>query len=213
MQGTTQVPAGEFQSATSTTSTTTSQAQSVPGMSEYTDAKYGFSFWYPTALTVTASAEQDSTSFPGGAAVQTLSVGEDGDTKLIVVDSSNNSITDEQSGHASPINQTKYFYDGVSGKWMVTYPEGANTGGSGATTTADVSMTTIGGLPMLASGLRFDTTIIPLTPSRFVVVTDGGGSVFTHQLAATVAGAGSSIDASAQTTAVQAEAAAYAQQQ
>ena len=35
------------------------------GMSEYTDTAYGFSFWYPGALKFTATATQDSASFPG----------------------------------------------------------------------------------------------------------------------------------------------------
>jgi len=50
------------------------------------------------------------------------------------------------------------------------------SGGSAAPAPADVSKTTIGGQPMLPSGARFDTTIIPLSTTQFVVVQDGGGS-------------------------------------
>ncbi|HUD85414.1 MAG TPA: hypothetical protein VMR17_03125 [Xanthobacteraceae bacterium] len=48
---------------------------------------------------------------------------------------------------------------------MVAYPEGRDDGGSTATTAADISNKTIGGLPMLPSDARFDTTIIPLSPT------------------------------------------------
>ena len=80
---------------------------------------------------------------------------------------------------------------------MVTYPEGTDGGGSGAPAPADVSKTTIGGQPMLPSGARFDTTIIPLSTTQFVVVQDGGGSAFTNELARTVAAAGAHVDAAA----------------
>jgi len=95
---------------------------------------------------------------------------------------------------------------------MVAYPEGRDDGGSTATTAADVSKTTIGGLPMLPSDARFDTTIIPLSPTRFIVVQDGGGSEFTNELARTVAPAGGKIAPAARAAAQRAEAAAYKKQ-
>jgi hypothetical protein len=119
-------------------------------------------------------------------------------------------ITDEPADHASPIAQTQYFYDSISGQWMVDHPQGMDGGGSGATTSADVSKTTISGLVMLPSGRRFDTTIIPLSTTQFLVIGDGGGSSFTAQLAKTVGRAGASVNASVQATALQAEAVAYA---
>lgn len=180
------------------------------GMSEYSDPKYGFSFWYPSSLEIQVSATNDAENFPGGIAVETITVGPQGGPVIIVVDSPQSTITDEPNGHASPIAQTKYFYDHVTQKWMVAYPEGAiGTAVSGATTTADISKTTIGGLPMLPSGRRFDTTIILLSTTRFAVVTDGGGSSFTPQLAKTIALIGTSIDQSAQTNALKSEAGAY----
>jgi hypothetical protein len=63
---------------------------------------------------------------------------------------------------------------------------------------------------MLPSGRRFDTTIIPLSTTQFLVIGDGGGSSFTPQLAQTVSRASASVNTSAQTTALQAEAVAYA---
>lgn len=190
-----------------------SQATSTPqtyGMVEYTDPTYGFTFWYPQALAVTASTTNDAKSFPGGTAVERINVGTQGGTSVSVVQSPSSTITDEPNGHASPIAQTKYFYDITSGQWMIAYPEGSQTGGSSATTTANVSKTTIAGLPMLPSSARFDTTIVPLSTTEFLVIQDGGGSGFTSQLAQTIAPAGATVDPAARSRALQAESAAYA---
>jgi hypothetical protein len=178
-------------------------------MSRYVDAKYGFSFWYPSALRITVAAANDEARFPGGVVVEILQARPAGGISLYVVNSPQSTITDEPNGHAAPIPQTKYFYDASSLRWMVTYPEGTDGGGSAAPAPADVSKTTIGGQPMLPSGARFDTTIIPLSTTQFVVVQDGGGSEFTDQLARTVAAAGARVKATALSAALRAEALGY----
>jgi len=180
------------------------------GVSQYVDSAYGFSFWYPNALQVIVTSTSDSTDFPGGVAVETLQIGPTGGVTIYVVNSPTSNITDEPANHASPIAQTQYFYDSASGQWMVDYPQGTNGEGSAATTTANVSKTTISGLVMLPSGRRFDTTIVPLNTTRFLIVSDGGGSSFTPQLAETVAQTGASVNTSAQAAALHAEATAYA---
>lgn len=179
------------------------------GMKEYTDPTYHFSFWYPSALQVTATTTSDAVSFPGGIAVETLEVGPLGGTSIVVVNSPTSMITDEPADHASPISQTEYFYDSASGLWMVAYPQGTMSGGPDATTTADISKTTISGLLMLPSGKRFDTTIISLSTTRFLVISDGGGSSFTYQLADTVTQASMAVATSTEEAALQAESAAY----
>ena len=182
-------------------------------MSRYVDAKYRFSFWHLSALRVTVTAANDEALFPGGVTVETAQVGSPGGVSLYVVNSPQSTITDEPNGHAAPIPQTKYFYDAASQRWMVTYPEGTDGGGSAAPAPADVSKTTIGGLPMLPSGARFDTTIIPLSTTQIVVVQDGGGSEFTNQLARTVAAAGAHVEAAGLSAALRAEALGYEGQQ
>ena len=179
-------------------------------MSRYVDAKYRFSFWHPSALRITVAAANDDARFPGGVTVETVQVGSPGGIALYVVNSPQSTITDEPNGHAAPIPQTKYFYDASSQRWMVAYPEG--TDGNAAPAPADVSKTTIGGQPMLPSGARFDTTIIPLSTTQFVVVQDGGGSEFTNELAYTVAAAGAHVDAKTLAAALRAEAIAYEKQ-
>jgi len=181
-------------------------------MSRYVDAKFGFSFWYPSVLRITVTAANDEARFPGGVVVEILQVRPAGGISLYVVNSPQSTITDEPNGHAAPIPQTKYFYDASSQRWMVTYPEGTDGGGSAAPAPADVSKTTIGGLPMLPSGARFDTTIIPLSTTQIVVVQDGGGSAFTNELARTVAAPGAHVDTAVLADALNAEAMAYEKQ-
>jgi hypothetical protein len=193
----------------------TSVATSTPstyGMTEYVDPTYGFTFWYPSSFTILASSTDDTTSFPGGTEVERLNLGPAGGVFISIVTSPQSTITDEPNEHAAPIDQTKYFYDVSSAQWMVAYPQGSPTGGSSATTTADVSKLTIGNLPMLPSAARFDTTIIPLSTTEFFVIGDGGDTSFTDQLAQTVALSGATIDPTMLSSALQAEAAAYATQ-
>ncbi len=191
------------------TSTSTAPSETY-GMSEYTDPTYGFSFWYPSALQVTATTTNNNSDFPGGIAVEMVQVGPMGGVTIYVVDSPTSNITDEPVNHASPIAQTQYFYDNASGQWMMGYPQGENGGGSAATTTANVSKTTISGLVMLPSGRRFDTTIIPLSTTRFLVIGDDGGSSFSSLLTQRVGQMGASVDVSFEASALQAEATAYA---
>jgi hypothetical protein len=127
---------------------------------------------------------------------------------IYVVNSTAQTITDEQNGHASPIAKTKYFYNSASQQWMVAYPEGMNSGAPVATTTANVSNTTMSGLVMLPSGRRFDTSIIPLSTTIFLVVSDGGGSNATV-LAKTVSLTDVSVDPSILSATLQAETNAY----
>jgi hypothetical protein len=181
-------------------------------MSRYVDAKYRFSFWHLSALRIAVAPANDDARFPGGVTVETVQVGSPGGVSLSVVNSPQSTITDEPNGHAAPIPQTKYFYDFSSQRWMVTYPEGTDGGGSAAPAPADVSKTTIGGQPMLPSGARFDTTIIPLSTTQFVVVQDGGGSALTNELARTLAATGSHVDAKMLAAALRAEAIAYEKQ-
>jgi len=205
-------PAPQTVSQTATTTTSTLPINTY-GMSPYADPIYGFSFWYPSALQVTSAATEDTTDFPGGTAVETLQIGSTGGTSVVVVDSPTSSITDEPADHASPIAQTEYSYDTASNQWMVSYPQGTTDGSSASPAPANISKTTMSGLIMLPSGKRFDTTIIPLSTTRFLVISDGGGSTFTTALAQTVLLAGVSVDPSTQAAALQSEQAAYANMQ
>lgn len=195
-------------SPSGTATTTPSVTANTYGMVQYTDPEFNFSFWYPSSWQILPTTTKDTVSFPGGTLVKTLQVGSLGDIMIYVINSAAQTITDEQNGHASPIAQTKYFYNSTSQQWMVAYPEGINSGTSGATTTAIISNTTMSGLVMLPTGRRFDTNIIPLSMTKFLVVSDGGGSNATV-LAKTISLAGVSVDPSVLSATLQAEASTY----
>jgi hypothetical protein len=180
----------------------------------YTNTRHGFTFWYPKGKGIgAASGGHDTESFPGGDMIETVQVGEEGGVVVRVINSPKHTITDEPNGHAAPIPQTRYFYDEKTRRWMVAYPEGDADGKPSAPAPAEISERTIGGLPMLPSGARFNTTIIPLSTTRFLVVQSGGGSTYTNELARTVAPVHADIDPAAKAAALQAEAAAYKKQQ
>ena len=145
-------------------------------MKQYTDTKYGFSFWYPGALQITATSANDDASFPGGMMVETVQVGPAGGAAMHVVNAPDSAVTDEPNGHASPIAQTRFFFDAAIQIWMSQAPESMSVRGDGGAKAADMSKKTIGGLPMFASGARFDTTVIPLTQKRFIVVQDAAAA-------------------------------------
>lgn len=199
-------------SPTGTATTTPPVTANTYGMVQYTDLDFGFTFWYPNSWQILPTTTKDTTSFPGGTLVKTLQVGSPGGVMIYVVNSTAHTITDEQNGHASPISQTKYFYNSPAQQWMVAYPEGINSGTGGATTTANVSNITMSGLIMLPSGRRFDTSIIPLSTTTFLVVSDGGGSNAVV-LAKTISLVGVPVDPSTLSTTLQAEASAYASMQ
>lgn len=177
------------------------------GMREYSDSDFNFSFWYPSSWQIASTTGTDTKMFPGGTVVKTLQVGTPGGVIIYVVHSPMQTITDEPYDHASPIAQTKYFYADASKQWMVAYPEGTSFGAL-ATTTANVSNTTLSGLIMLPSGRRFDTSIIPLRSTDFLVISDGGGNSATV-LAKTVSLSGTPIDPAILSAALQTEADAY----
>ena len=196
----------------SSTDTQSPQPVSVDthGMQEYVDPELGFTFWYPSGWKIATTSGHDTKEFPGGTLVHTIEIGPAGGVVAYVVASAHSSITDESNGHASPVNQTKYFYDEPAGQWMIAYPEGTPAGSPPGTTTADISHTTASGLIMLRSGRRFDTSIIPLSSTDFLVISDGGGEGATP-LASTVALVGQPIASSTLSGVLLAESNAYAQ--
>ena len=149
---------------------------SVSGMSKYIDTDFGFSFWYPSGWTVTKSSTMSSVDIRDAEYKEKLFVSNGkGDTVVVAVFSSTNrSITD--SGGAGPFGPVRYYFDPNTHLWMkVGQPDGAPSEFINATTTANVSIRTMGGLYMLAGTTRYNTSIIPLSAQNFVVVNDDSG--------------------------------------
>lgn len=143
----------------------------------YVDTTFGTIFTYPKGESIKVTPMNDTKEFPGAKIVKSIEIGESGGVIVYeVLAGYDDSITDEPDGHASPIAQTKYFYDIPSRSWMVAYPEGRDDGGDVASSTARAIGTTDGGLPIFLSGRRFDSRIIPISTSQFIVVTSGGGA-------------------------------------
>lgn len=148
----------------------------VAGMKEYTDAAFGFSFWYPSTWQVTVPTNPPfGATLQGGSVVATLGLQPTGQTypSILIKEfrSATTSITD--TGGAGPIGPVTYFFDATTHTWMTTSNEAT---GSDVTKAADISNNSMGGLHLFGGTSRFDTAIIPLSAKNFVVINDGGGA-------------------------------------
>jgi hypothetical protein len=150
-------------------------------MQEYTDAHFGFSFWYPDGWQVTTVTNPPfGAQIQNGTIVKKMSVGNASDTWAIVIEEVNSpTMTITDTGGAGPFGPVTYYFDTSNKSWMkVTGEESA--GVPVATTTANVSVSTMDGLSMFSGTSRFDTTIIPISTStsssgvNFLVISDGG---------------------------------------
>ena len=130
----------------SVSGTTAPTPISVDGMTKYTDASLGFSFWYPSNWTVIPSPQ----NLPFGARLQSATVvkklalqapGESSPDILIQeARSTTRTITD--TGGAGPIGPVTYYFDTTTHLWMMT----ASPDEGGQTTAANISNNTMGGL-------------------------------------------------------------------
>ena len=142
-----------------------SQSVSVPGMKQYTDSNFGFSFWYPNTWTVQSTATKDN--YAGGTIQKTLTIAPNGSSgEAITIDefsSPTREITiardlcSPMSGSSVPAH--RYYFDANTHTWMVEVPA--------STKAADVSNNTMGGLHMLGAGCS--GSVIPLSAKNFVV--------------------------------------------
>ena len=179
-------------SASTVPGTVNNSGLSVPGMSEYTDRTFGFSFWYPGSWAVTDPSTKDSyLSLAGGKVVKSIFIGsrnDNGDGILIQeFTSSAKSITDNSDcGPADdcPTSLT-YRFDPSIHSWL------SQTTNHGGAITAKVLTTfdnSMGGLHLLKGMARFgDDIIVPLSASNFLVISPGyAGATNQAPLAATV---------------------------
>ncbi len=180
------------------------------GLKQYSDHDFGFSFWYPANWEIKEGTAPNPGKFPKNKIVKYIRVGAEGNVYVFEVSSVNGSITDNPG--PAPFPPINYFWDAAGKKWMVAWPEGNTMGQSSAPSPASTTARTMSGLFMFHSPSRFNTSIIPLSQNKFVVISDGGGANADF-LAKTVTPIGGSIDSPGQTAALKAEAAAYAGQQ
>lgn len=210
------------------------QTVSISGMSKYTDANFGFSFWYPNNLKVTTSEPsqkaQASATDDYGAETKIVKTVSSPEFFIYEVYSPLMSIyaysIDDPSGESFYEN---YFFDTNRYVWMVAESNIPN-GSPDATTTADVSKNTMGGLHMLGAYTKGSIkVIIPLSTHNFLVLysgcndfmdytcdsgTNGGGEDKFNKLVQTIAATDPSVatpvSSAEQIKAIQAEKDAYA---
>lgn len=216
-----------------------SPSPSTVGMSRYTDAKFGFSFWYPSSWTITVQSPNQTGSFRDGTFVEQLSVnnpyppndssyGAIG-VQIAVFHSSDESITElGATNSASPVGtDMKYFLDPKTHEWMLTVLKD-DTGSFQVPATMPIDEAdklfapgaptkTMGGLPVFPGAARHSAdSIIPLSEGNFVVVSteDPGGWTNQNYLADTIAAAdpraGIPVSDQAQREAIHREALLYA---
>ncbi len=206
---------------------------SVAGMNIYTDTDFGFSFAYPSTWQVKEVKPTNMTEIgdldnkyaeamgiPGGKIKKKLVV-TDGSKRIFIeeVVSPEFSIVDSSGVGACPVcNVMHYYFDTKQKIWMLEYPYPSDGVPEGPRP-ADISHTTMGGLPLFYGSQRFGANvIIPITHSNFVVVTVDGalatGNSDAQALAKTVmatdASAGVRVSAAEQIKIIQAEKEAYA---
>ena len=180
------------------------------GLKQYSDHDFGFSFWYPGNWEIKEGVPPNPGKFPKNKIVKYIRVGAEGNVHVFEVSSANGSITDNPG--PAPFPPINYFWDAAGKKWMVSWPEGNAMGQSAEPMPASTTVKTMSGLFMFHSPSRFNTSIIPLSQNKFVVISDGGGAN-AEFLAKTVTLIGGSIDSPGQTAVLKSEAAAYAGQQ
>jgi hypothetical protein len=193
---------------------TSSQSSiSVPGMSQYTDKDFGFSFWYPSSWKVSSCRPNnlgdqvcdDNILYVRGSTT-TITIGEYASTSKSVSASTSNDY---------------YFFDTTAHTWMLMH--------NGQTTPADVSQNTMGGLHMLTfvediyGALSGHSINIPLSAEKFVIVsTDNlctknscmeiNGVPLGKTITAADPAVATLVSAAQQTATIQAEQKAYAGQ-
>jgi len=182
-------------------------AISVPGMSKYTDADFGFSFWYPSGWTLVDTPVL-SHNFEGGKVIKHLEF-TDASTpyaRRISIDefyTSSSSITDYWR-----VGFIKHYFDDSRQQWMIhDHSDGDSIH------PVDIKIHTMGGLPIFES---YQRNIVPLTINNFIIVSGTAPNLLLQALAKTIISTDSSlatpISVSEQIKVIQAEKDAYAGQ-
>jgi hypothetical protein len=174
----------------------------VPGMSRFTDTKFGFSFWYPSAWKVLSEPVSDPSRngwFPDAKIIKELQIrnpvasGDNDQPPGVVLKEllAPGGLT-ELGRYKSPspvgVDQ-RYFFDSGSQRWMYARLTVAPDGAPPATLPAEISERTIGGLPVFVGAIRGGAElIVPLDGFHFLAICtlDPGGYDSHTYLAATV---------------------------
>jgi hypothetical protein len=175
----------------------------VPGMSQFTDSEFGFSFWYPAAWKVLNPPVSDPSRqgwFPDATIIKELQIrnpaaGDDGDQPPGVILQellAPRGLTElGRSKSPSPVGvDCRYFFDSGTRRWMYATLSESPDGSPPATAPAEISRRTVGGLPIFLGAVRGGAeVIVPLDGSHFLAISplEDPGNYDSHTyLAATV---------------------------
>jgi hypothetical protein len=174
----------------------------VPGMSRFTDTEFGFSFWYPAAWKVLNEPVSDPSRngwFPDAKIIKELQIRNP--AALDDADQPPGVILQEllapggltelgRSKSPSPVGvDQRYFFDRSSRRWMYARLTVRPDGAPPATSPAEISERTVGGLPVFVGAVRGGAElIVPLDGFHFLAIStlDPGGYDSQVYLAATV---------------------------
>ncbi|MBI4093357.1 hypothetical protein HY417_00180 [Candidatus Kaiserbacteria bacterium] len=162
---------------------------SVPAMSRYIDADFGFSFWYPSGWKLEELPNTNfATAYQGGTVKRRWQlwsmIDNDHSMKIEEYYSPSASITlnAESACPGGICSETlRFYFDASLHTWMEEYPLGVTTEREGdgiykitpgTKIPADVSNNTMGGLHIFTGGFRGASMVIPLSAHNFVVVSD-----------------------------------------
>jgi hypothetical protein len=165
-------------------------------MSKYVDTGFGFSFWYPTAWTVTQEPVADPTDggwFRGGTIVRRLRInefGEDGPLSSVDVEelSAPRGFLIVQGAHSTnPAGaDQRFFFDQRTHIWMDALLSKPPEGGHRSTRPAALWGKTMGGLPILAGAGRGDDVIVPMDSTHLLVLTTMDSDEYERYVAETI---------------------------
>jgi hypothetical protein len=149
----------------------------VPGMNQYTDSNFGFSFWYPSTWSVKQSSVTDSATYTGDTIIKNLVVAptQDSNNGISVEEfvSSDKGINDNTGcGPADGCpTSIRYYFDSSTHTWMIAEYGIDNNPQSNNIIPAKVDMNSMGGLHVLQGNARFgDDVIVPLSANHFLVI-------------------------------------------
>ncbi|HEV7449539.1 MAG TPA: hypothetical protein VGP13_03320, partial [Candidatus Paceibacterota bacterium] len=177
-----------------------SATMAVPGMSKYTDTEFGFSFWYPSEWTVSRYG-----STGGGQITQLYTLTDPSNRKIADINEAPTTYLDRWINSST---MERFYFDKETHTWMQDIIGTASS-------SADVSVNTMGGLHMLSWSFvpATKSLIVPLAASRFIDVESANGTNITllaKTIMATDPSVATPISQAQQQATIQAEKDAYA---
>lgn len=176
--------------------TSSSSAIAVVGMTKYTDATYGFSLYYPSAWKITPKNQNGGYNDIGVINFDNIGPNKDDSIDITVQEGNQVTTTDSKFG------TIHYSYDSKIGGWTMMGSADIGVGGPGSLSEtipqpAKILYNTPSNLPVFAGTTRWKTNIVALSTTKFLVIhiTGSGWSTVVDPLTKTVSVAGQNVDA------------------